>query len=345
MAPKYPGETTSQLRSGRFAAWSDTALPDRRDLALLAVERTRMPMMVSDPRQPDEPIVLANQAFLDLTGYPAEEVIGRNCRFLQGADTDPAAIQRIRDAVTAGVDLDIELLNYRKDGTPFWNALHISPLRDDNGSIVYHFASQQDISRTRDAALIEAGEVALLREVDHRAKNALALVQGIVRLSRADDANQYANAVQGRVDALATAHGLLADGRWRAVPLDALVGAMIRGMGLSRVSANGPEVGIAPGQVQPLALLLHELLDNALRHGGLSVPEGKLAIEWQPDPGHVAIRLHETGGPPPPADRTQGFGHKVVNAITTRQLGGRVNFDWRAEGLCSELVIPDEASA
>ncbi len=324
------------------AAWADGVLPDRRDLALLAVERTRMPMMVSDPRQSDDPIVLANQAFLDLTGYAADEVIGRNCRFLQGPKTDPAAIQKIRDALAAGTDFDIELLNYRKDGTSFWNALHISPLRADDGTILYHFASQHDVTRTHEAADIEAGELALLREVDHRAKNALALVQGIVRLSKADDAPAYARAVQGRVDALATAHGLLADQRWQPIPLDSLVAAMIRGMGLSQVTAEGPAVGIAPGQVQPLALLLHELLDNALRHGGLSVAEGTLAIEWRPHNDRVAIRLCECGGPPPPEHRTQGFGHKVVNAVTTRQLRGKVSFDWQASGLISELEIPNE---
>ena len=327
------------------AAWADEVLPDRRDLALLAVERTRMPMMVSDPRQPDDPIVLANQAFLDLIGYPADEVIGRNCRFLQGPDTDPAAVQAIRDCLGAGGDCNVELLNYRKDGSAFWNALHISPLRADGGRILYHFASQHDITRVRAAADIEASEIALLREVDHRAKNALALVQGIVRLSRADDAPAYARAVQGRVDALATAHGLLAEHRWRAVPLDSLVAAMIRGMGVERVAADGPPVGIAPGQVQPLALLLHELLDNALRHGGLSVPEGRLAIEWQPHDGQLAIRLHESGGPPPPPEHVAGFGHKVINAVTARQLGGAVSFDWRPEGLCSELIIPCELSA
>lgn len=327
------------------AAWAEDVLPYRRDLALLAVEKTRMPMMVSDPRQPDDPIVLANRAFLDLTGYAADEVIGRNCRFLQGPGTDPAAIQRIRDALAAGGEFVIELLNYRKDGTPFWNALHISPLCNDEGEVLYYFASQQDVTRTHDAADIEAGELALLREVDHRAKNALALVQGIVRLSKADDAENYARAVQGRVDALATAHGLLADQRWQPIPLDSLVMAMIRGMGLNQVTASGPAVGIAPGQVQPLALLLHELLDNALRHGGLSVPEGTLAIEWQPHEQQVDIRLSETGGPPPADHRPQGFGHKVINAVTTRQLRGKVSFDWQPSGLVSQLQIPNECFA
>ncbi|QXQ07875.1 PAS domain-containing protein [Sphingosinicellaceae bacterium] len=326
------------------AASADAVLPDRRDLALLAVEKTRMPMVVSDARQADNPIVLANQAFLDLTGYTAGEIIGQNCRFMQGPETSQLALAQIRDDIVNRRDSLVEILNYRKDGSTFWNQLHISPLFDDQGELIYHFASQQDVTRNHDAMTLEAGEIALLREVDHRAKNALALVQGIVRLSRADNASDYAAAVQGRVDALALAHSLLADRRWQAVPLDSLVAGMIRGMGLTQVSAEGPAVGIAPGQVQPLALLLHELLGNALRHGGLSVPEGKLEIVWRPDPGHVAITLSESGGPSPAEDRPPGFGLTVINAVTARQLRGKVSFDWQPTGLTSEVTIPWEAS-
>ncbi len=340
MAQTEPGETTSHLRSGRFVAWSDTALPDRRDLALLAVEKTRMPMMVSDPRQPDNPIVLANQAFLDLTGYASEEVIGRNCRFLQGPETSAAAIQQIRDDVAAGRDTDLEMLNYRKDGTPFWNALHINPLRDDDGTIVYYFASQQDITHQREMSKIKAAELGLLREVDHRARNALALVQGIVRLSRADDAGEYARAVQGRVEALALAHGLLAEARWQAVQLDRLVADMVRAMALDAVSTDGPLLPISPDHVQPLSLVLHELFDNAQRHGALSVPDGKLDIMWHQAEDKVCIRLIERDGPAPAATRRRGFGLTMINAVASRQLRGEIAFDWQVGGLCSELQIP-----
>src|ERR1700712_3063744 len=92
---------SSDLHGDSPAAALPGMMLDRRELALVAVERTRMPMVVTDPRQPDAPIGLANQAFLDLTGYTAEEVIGRNCRFLQGPETSAAAIEEIRVAVAA----------------------------------------------------------------------------------------------------------------------------------------------------------------------------------------------------------------------------------------------------
>lgn len=318
-------------------------VPDRSDLALVAVERTRMAMMASDPRRPDSPIVLANQAFLDMCGYTADEVIGRNCRFLQGPDTDPAAIDRIRDDLAHDRETDIELLNYRKDGSAFWNSLHISPVRDADGVVVYHFASQQDVTEERKAKELQRAELALLREVDHRARNALALVQGIVRLSRADDAAEYARAVQGRVEALAMAHGLLAEGRWRDVPIDRLVAGIARGLALNGVSPSGPPLGLAPDQVQPLALVLHELFDNAQRHGALSGPAGKLDIDWEASGDEVVIRIREAGGPMPPEQRTTGFGFKMSNAVTTRQLRGRMALDWRPGGLCTEIGLPRAA--
>ncbi len=111
-----------------------------------AVRATRMPMIVTDPRQFDNPIVFANDAFLKLTGYSRLEVNGRNCRFLQGPDTDPAAIARIRQAVRDEVDVRVDLLNYRKDGSTFHNALFMGPVRDATGQVVYFFASQLDVS-------------------------------------------------------------------------------------------------------------------------------------------------------------------------------------------------------
>ncbi|MGH1569442.1 PAS domain-containing protein [Methylobacterium sp. P31] len=86
-----------------------------------ALDRTRQPMVVTDPRLPDNPIVLANRSFLALTGYEADEVLGRNCRFLQGPDTDPAAVALVRAAVAERREVKVQLLNYRKDGGTFWN--------------------------------------------------------------------------------------------------------------------------------------------------------------------------------------------------------------------------------
>jgi PAS domain S-box-containing protein len=325
---------------GRPAAASPQGIADRAKLALIAVERTHMPMVVTDPNQADNPVILANGAFLKLTGYTADEVIGRNCRFLQGSQTSRSDVDIIWAAIECDREVTHELLNYRKDGSEFWNELHISPIRDDEGRLIYHFASQLDVTDRVKARNLEAAERLLLREVDHRAKNALALVQGIVRLSRDEDAQEYARSVQGRVDALADAHAFLAEHSWRDVPLSLLVKRRLSALTTGQVHVGGPEVPVAVAQAQPLSLLLHELLMNALVHGALSTPDGKLSVTWRSTADFNIIEVVESGGPAPVSLPQRGFGLTMMVAIAERQLRGRIELDWRPEGLTSRIQLP-----
>lgn len=115
-----------------------------------AVRATRMPMLITDPNKDDNPIVFVNDAFSRLTGYRRDEILGRNCRFLQGPETNSADVERIRDAIRRRVAIEIELLNHKKTGEVFWNRLLISPVFDDQGSLTYFFASQFDVTLERD---------------------------------------------------------------------------------------------------------------------------------------------------------------------------------------------------
>lgn len=117
-----------------------------RDRAIRAVNQG---ILITDPTLPDNPIVYASPGFERLTGYGADEVIGRNCRFLQGPETDREAVARIRTAVRNGVPCVVELLNYRKDGTPFWNELSISPIRDEAGRLTHFVGVQADVTARR----------------------------------------------------------------------------------------------------------------------------------------------------------------------------------------------------
>ena len=110
-----------------------------------------MPQIITDPNLPDNPIVFANRAFQKLCGYDAAELIGRNCRFLQGRDTDPTDVAKVRDAIAARRDVVVEILNYHRDGTPFRNELYVSPVFDPDGHLRYFFASQLDVTRFRTA--------------------------------------------------------------------------------------------------------------------------------------------------------------------------------------------------
>ena len=155
-------------------------------------------MIITDPRQHDNPIIFCNRAFRDLTGYKDVELIGRNCRLLQGPQTDAEAVAQLRDAVATGRDISIDILNYRKDGSTFWNALFVSPVRDESGEVIYFFASQLDFTnikskeaelaaarhmaeekvqqRTRDLSDALETKTVLAHEVDHRVKNNLLTV-------------------------------------------------------------------------------------------------------------------------------------------------------------------------
>ncbi|CAO4142353.1 histidine kinase [Methylorubrum thiocyanatum] len=144
--PSAPGPNTPVSGSGAAGV-----IDQHHDIFFAAVERTRMPMIVTDPRQPDNPIIFANRAFIRMTGYTVDELIGNNCRFLQGPDTDRDTVSDVRDAIREHREFATEILNYRKDGSSFWNALFVSPIFNRSGDLVYFFGSQLDVSRRRDA--------------------------------------------------------------------------------------------------------------------------------------------------------------------------------------------------
>jgi len=129
-----------------------------------------MAMIATDPHQADNPIVFANDAFLKLTGYGLDEVVGRNCRFLQGPDTDQDVVAKLRKVIDEQTFGYVEIINYKKDGTPFWNALHISPVYDDDGHLTHFFGSQWDITAQRKAVEAMSGDVRL---TDDRLQNAI----------------------------------------------------------------------------------------------------------------------------------------------------------------------------
>ncbi|WP_115047354.1 hybrid sensor histidine kinase/response regulator [Xanthomonas arboricola] len=156
----------------------------RSDIFFAAVETTRMPMTVTDPHLPDNPIVFANRAFLEMTGYSADEIIGNNCRFLQGPETDRSSIDDVRESIENRREFATEVLNYRKDGSSFWNALFVSPVFDESGRLVYFFGSQLDVSRRRDAedALRQAQKMEALGQltggIAHDFNNLLQVMAG-----------------------------------------------------------------------------------------------------------------------------------------------------------------------
>lgn len=132
------------------------ALPDQqRDLILTAVSDSTFGVTIADARLTDLPLVYANAAFSKMTGYGADEVVGRNCRFLQGPETDPAAVSRLRHAIANGQATTVLLRNYHKDQTPFWNRLQLSPIHNEAGELVAYMSIQIDVSQDVDYTTAE----------------------------------------------------------------------------------------------------------------------------------------------------------------------------------------------
>jgi PAS domain S-box-containing protein len=291
-----------------------------------------------DLAEPGPYIEYVNKAYERMTGYSADEAIDRSPRFLQGLRTERAELDRLGRDLSSSGQFDAEIVNYRKDGTPFIIRWRIKALYDDEGDLAGWLSVQRDITSERNAI---AKQRRLAREVDHRAGNALALVQGTVRLTCAEEPKRYADAVQGRVDALATAHALLSEMSWRAVTLQRLVDAeLARSSPAGRATVTGEDVELPADLVQPVALLLHEMISNAVKHGSLNASDGQLLVDWAVVNSELVLGWKEQDGPPPPEERSRGFGLPMVEAITARQLGGKVDLKWRAEGLSAELRVP-----
>jgi len=181
----------------------------------------------------------------------------------------------------------------------------------------------------------------LVREVDHRAKNALALAQSIVRLTRADNVKTYVNAVEGRINALARVHTILSLSSWQGAEMSRLLNEELAPYSMSdRIRLNGTEVHLQPATAQTLALALHELVTNSAKYGALSSLSGHLSIDWQVDGDTLALTWEERGGPEVREPTSRGFGTRSLMASVESQLGGQAVFDWQAEGLVCRLQVP-----
>jgi two-component sensor histidine kinase len=199
-------------------------------------------------------------------------------------------------------------------------------------------------TRTIELRQSEERSKLLAAEVDHRAKNTLAIVQVLLRQTRASSVEAYARAAQGRVAALARAHTLLSQSRWAGAELSRLIeeeSAPYRRSGLARVSMVGPKLLLEPKDAQALAMVLHELATNAAKYGALSVPGGEVGVQWSVDrEGQLLLRWTESNGPPVQPPSRLGLGSQVIERSVRDQLDGTVQLDWHVEGLICTITLP-----
>lgn len=254
------------------------------------------------------------------------------------ADTRALFSAMISGAVAAGTTYENEIV--RSDGSERLIAWRNSLLHDGEGRTIGTISSGDDVTEKREA---EARERLLVREVDHRAKNLLAVVQSVVQLTRGADITDFKDAVTGRIQSLARTHGLLAAGRWEGADLKQLVvdelAPYARGEE-GRTAVSGPAFRLKPSAAQALALVVHELATNAAKYGALSAPAGRIEVAWHAQRGSLALTWRETGGPTVTPPVRRGFGSTVLRNSVERQLRGRVVLDWRREGLVCEIELP-----
>jgi len=253
----------------------------------------------------------------------------------------------VQRAARGEVVRDFEETVVFADGTVRHLLGNATPLRGPDGALRGAVAAFIDITE-RTAA--HAREQLLSREVDHRAKNIMAVIQAIVQLTEADDIAAYRQAISGRINSLARTHTLLAQNRWDGAELGELIREELApytardGTPGERVTLEGPPVALRALTAQSIALIIHELITNAVKHGSLSTPGGRIKVTWILDPQGPDQRVHicwsECGGPPARVPAQSGFGLALIEASARDQLNGSIRHTWAETGLKVDFTVP-----
>jgi two-component sensor histidine kinase/CheY-like chemotaxis protein len=226
----------------------------------------------------------------------------------------------------------------RPDGEVRWCIGTAAATTDKDGRVIRVSGVTVDITERKQA---EERQNLLAREVDHRAKNALALAQSIVRLTRGENVESYVRSVEGRINALARVHTVLSLSSWQGAEVGKLVDEELAPYSMGdQIDLCGAEVQLQPATAQTVALALHELVTNSAKYGALSTLTGRLSVSWTIEADVLDIVWTETGGPRVEKPISRGFGTRSVIASIESQLGGKAEFDWRAEGLICRLSVP-----
>jgi PAS domain S-box-containing protein len=287
-----------------------------------------------------------NPAGERILGYRQSELVGKNLSTLMAEPDRSAHGRYLTEYLLTGnakiIGIGRELKHVRKDGSVFTAELIVTEWR--TGGQRYFTGSIRDITeRKRHEEQVQL----LLREVSHRAKNMLALVQAVARQTVAASADDFMQRFQSRIQAIAASQDLLLRNAWKGADLGALIHSQLAHFKDSigtRIALRGPPCVITASAAQTLGMALHELATNAGKYGALSTEGGSVEIEWScrdSAAGEVfAISWRESGGPPVAAPSTSGFGSTVISTMAAWSLDAKVELDFPATGASWRLECP-----
>jgi PAS domain S-box-containing protein len=284
-----------------------------------------------------------------LFGYTAEDMIGHpKNRIIP--DARLGELQRHLEVVRAGENLRTETVRKTRDGTLIDVSLDMAPIRDSDGKIVAMSSIIHDITSRKNT---EKHQRFLMRELTHRTKNLLAIVQSMARQTARSAASlkDFETEYMQRLQGIAASHDLLVNQNWAGAPLDELIRRQVEPFvetNRANLAISGPDIIITAKAAQTIGLALHELATNSMKYGALSTPKGKVSIDWEfhqtgEEPQRLRLKWEEHNGPPVTPPTRQGFGHFVIDRMATQSLAAKVDIDFRPEGLVWVIDAPTQA--
>lgn len=279
-----------------------------------------------------------------MLGHSIADLLGRTDADVLPPEARAAVVAVKQEALATGQSRRFEFSISEGLGMR-WHDLHIEPLHNDAGEIIGLTCASVDVTERKEG---EAHLRLLLRELTHRSKNLLAVIQAMARQTarHAGSIDSFLRQFGDRLQALAASHDLLVRESWYGASLNELVRSQLSvyldGMS-QQVTVEGPEVALKPEAAQNLGLAIHELSANAARFGALSVPEGRVSVEWRGGTGpNEAIEFdwRESLGPRVRPRRKRGFGSTVIETNLTRALDAKVDMTFDPEGLHCRVLIP-----
>lgn len=315
---------------------------------VVAADTTRMAMVFTNAKKAANPIVYANQAFLELTGWSRDEVLGESFNSLMARGASPDALKEIEKAIAGSHEDDPEICYRRKDGSQFWASIFVTPVKDEQGKIVQHFASLVDLTSFKAE---QATCKLLIDELNHRVKNTLATVQSIVRqaLRTATDPAVIRESIESRIFALSRSHDILSRENWKGAGLHDLIDASLEPFAVTdsrveRFNVEGCNLRLPPKAALALGIAFHELATNAFKYGAFSNDSGTISITWKIKSSASGKRLllhwREKGGPKVTPPTRKGFGSQVIERGLGHELHGEVDVDYPPTGVVCMINVP-----